>query len=475
MLSETIVAAAASTAPANVHRVGTHWQRAALHGWLFLLIALPTPHVLAQAPAPPLAAWVELSPTGPVLRAITDAATCPRVASMSAAGAAPAAWDNLMTVRAAPAPPAYPNRVCEWQPPPAAAYVALEGRPGVLRTSALDPRRIVVFGDSGCLGGDDQDCANDWYFPDIVRHAASHQPDLVVHVGDVNYRGTNCVAYDGCCTYNPINCGFPNCGDNWATWRDDFFDPAAPLFAAAPWVIVRGNHELCSRAGHGFYRYLDPRSPPTRCTDNPVENPVYTSPYALYLGASLRLLVLDSAGACDQQSARAADQVPAFRAQFAQLAALAAGGSAAQTWLLVHRPMWGVVRDAGGRSAVLNYTLEQASGNLLPASISLVISGHEHLFQGVTFTESGFPPALLVGTGGAELDNPARVPSRVENVPVSPTGPTIGVAVTVHDHGYLSMEQSNGSWTATFYDRYDQPLAVCDAAQRPSICNLTTP
>ncbi len=37
----------------------------------------------------------------------------------------------------------------------------------------------------------------------------------------------------------------------------DFFTPTAPLLAAAPWVMVRGNHEVCNRAGQGWYRYLD--------------------------------------------------------------------------------------------------------------------------------------------------------------------------------------------------------------------------
>ena len=28
---------------------------------------------------------------------------------------------------------------------------------------------------------------------------------------------------------------------------------------AAPWIVVRGNHESCSRAGQGWWRFLDPR------------------------------------------------------------------------------------------------------------------------------------------------------------------------------------------------------------------------
>src|SRR5262249_13579987 len=134
---------------------------------------------------------------------------------------------------------------------------------------------------------------------------------------------------------------------------------------------------------------------------------------------------------------------------------------------------FGILQNTPARTAVLNYTLQQASGNRLPSPISLLISGHEHLFQSNTFRESNVPAALLVGTGGAELDDPVLVPERVENVPVGPDGPTIGVAVTVHDHGYLLMERSDTGWTATFYDVYDQPRATCDSSARPSICTLT--
>ena len=80
-------------------------------------------------------------------------------------------------------------------------------------------------------------------------------------------------------------------GDNWAVWQKDFFDPAAPLLAAAPWVLVRGNHELCSRGGHGWFRLLDPHPETDGCTET-------TSPYALRIGA-LNLLLFDGADADD--------------------------------------------------------------------------------------------------------------------------------------------------------------------------------
>lgn len=449
--------------------VGGEWLR-----WVSftLAVALLGPAVATRAqPAGVQAAWIELSTDGPVVRAITTAAACPRAATGVSSGATPPAWQDVMTVRASPSLPDFPDRVCQWLPPAGTVAVAIEGWPPALRLPASNPRRIVVFGDSGCQGvASGQDCASQWYLPDIARLAAARQPDLVIHLGDYNYRGTACVAYDGCCTYNPINCGSPRCGDDQVNWRADVFTPLAPLLAAAPWVMVRGNHELCSRAGRGYFRYLDPHPTPPVCADNPVRDPTYTDPYAVPLGGALRLLVFDAADACGEQRPEV-DQVPAYRAQFARLAELAAAGTAEQTWMVAHKSVWSLLRDLDGAPpVVLNYTLQQASANRLPAPITLLLSGHEHLFQSLTMSTPGFPTALVVGTGGAELDNPQWVPARVANLPTSPGGPTIGVGVTIHDHGYLLIEPASGAWTATFYDRFDQPLATCASNARPSVC-----
>ncbi len=66
----------------------------------------------------------------------------------------------------------------------------------------------------------------------------------------IEYREDECPAGNTGCAGSPSGYG-------WAPWNADFFAPAAPLFAAAPWVMVRGNHEDCSRAGEGWFRFLD--------------------------------------------------------------------------------------------------------------------------------------------------------------------------------------------------------------------------
>lgn len=431
-------------------------------------IALLTPaRLAAQAP---LAAWVQMTPSGPLVRVVTWAPTCPRVAAVDDGGG-PAQWQGALAMRAQPMPPDFPDLVCEGPAPPGRLF-AVEGHPVRLRLPAEHPTRIVALSDSGCMGlAAGQDCTRDWFLPAIARAAAARQPDLVLHLGDYNYRGTTCTtAYDGCCNYEPGVCDYPNCGDSSITWHADFFAPAAPLLAAAPWVMTRGNHELCSRAGKGFFRYLDPHSPPPACNANPVVNPTYTDPYALALGQHLRLLVLDSANGCGQPQLR--DNVPGYRIQFERLAEVAAEGFAAQTWLLTHRPIWSVLRTNGMTTTALDYTLQQALGPNLPPNVSLTLSGHQHLLQALTFADAGRPPALLVGTGGAELDNPADLPTHVRQLPLGPGLPVVESGLTLFDHGYLVIELEGGGWTATFYDHFDHPRAVCASDSRPDLCRL---
>ncbi|MFX8797610.1 metallophosphoesterase, partial [Acinetobacter baumannii] len=84
-----------------------------------------------------------------------------------------------------------------------------------------------------------------WPFKLGATLSASLKPDLVLHVGDFHYREKPCPAGNDGCAGSPW-------GDNWDVWREDFFAPADSLLRAAPWIMVRGNHELCDRGGHGW-------------------------------------------------------------------------------------------------------------------------------------------------------------------------------------------------------------------------------
>jgi hypothetical protein len=105
---------------------------------------------------------------------------------------------------------------------------------------------IVALGDTGCrmFYWQIQPCRDptDWPFAKV---AESDSRKVVAGrsfvVGDFHYRKDPFARSTDCRT-SPF-------GDNWATWREQFFEPAKPLLLAASWVIMRGNHEDCARAG----------------------------------------------------------------------------------------------------------------------------------------------------------------------------------------------------------------------------------
>jgi Calcineurin-like phosphoesterase len=125
--------------------------------------------------------------------------------------------------------------------------------------------RIVVLGDTGCRLKKEkrpkkdkrQDCDDPhvWPYADLARRAADTAPDLVIHVGDYLYRES--------CT----GAACPPTGFGWEVWQADFFTPSKPLLAAAPWIMARGNHEICARAAEGWFRFLDGPRPGAKCPD----------------------------------------------------------------------------------------------------------------------------------------------------------------------------------------------------------------
>src|SRR5262249_12897942 len=108
-----------------------------------------------------------------------------------------------------------------------------------------------------------QDCndPSQWPFEALATQVAAERPDLVVHVGDYLYREAQCPVGASGGAKSPW-------GDTWLTWAADFFRPGRKLLEAAPWIVVRGTHELCSRNGMGYAILLDPRlssEQPPRC------------------------------------------------------------------------------------------------------------------------------------------------------------------------------------------------------------------
>lgn len=325
--------------------------------------------------------WVEIGPSNMIIARSVRPESCPVITIDGAGGS--------MNIRALPTDN-HPNIVCETTVPSGASTVSIDGK--VMPLPDPDPQRIAVIGDTGCRlkAPDEFQACNDpaeWPFASIATSAASWDPDLVIHVGDYIYREFPCPDGNAGCAGSPH-------GDNWDTWKADFFQPSAPLLDAAPWVLVRGNHEDCSREGMGWFRYLDPTPMPQACEP-------YTEPYTLTIG-NVHAVVLDVASAQDTKPTE--DVTEAFKPIFERALALAADGP---TWLLTHRPMWSI--GAGGTGEPVEWstaTYDQAGFSQQSEAFDLVIAGHVHMSQLLWFTsESERAPQLIAGDGGTELED----------------------------------------------------------------------
>jgi hypothetical protein len=390
-----------------------------------------------------MAAWVQLTGQGAEARAAVGPGGC----AQALIDGRPVA----MTQRA-PSTPEFPQ-VCALALPAGAASVTVDGR--ALPLPAAEPRRIVILGDTGCRIKDltVQACndAKAWPFAEVSRLAAAQKPDLVIHVGDYYYRESPCPLRLKACAGSPS-------GDRWDTWNAEFFGPAAPLLAAAPWVFARGNHETCDRGGRGWYLLLDAGPAPETCR-------VIAPPFAVQAG-DLSLFVIDSSHSPDRKHEGA--DVLALSSQLDRLGAALDTGKG---WIVTHRPVWGLVPVARlGPTAPfevgLNFTEQDAFRGRALNGVQMVVSGHVHHFQALDFGAKR-PAQLVVGTGG-DIGEKADLP-RVYTERREIDGLDAGV-FSFSRYGYYLMEKDGEDWVGTFHDQDDLVRARCRLHERRLSC-----
>jgi len=410
--------------------------------------------------------WLELAPGGHVLARAVVEASCPTIevdrktSAMTPRSASDAA--------SAGAPPASHRLVCEKDVTGATA-VAVAGT--ILKMPVKSPKRIVVIGDTGCrikvqsgaADSDDddagatekvQDCndPSQWPFAAVAASAALEKPDLIIHVGDYLYRESKCPVE------HSADCGSSPSGDNWATWDADFFAPAQRLLRAAPWIFVRGNHEICERAGKGWFYYLHAGA---YGKDNQCDPSV--APFQIHLG-DFDAWVIDSSGAADADPPP--DQVAAFTSQFKE----AAAKHPSHAWLLSHRPIWAAkAGEKGDRDHLrtLNATLEEAWKAAPIPGIDLVIAGHTHLFELLSFGKP-LPVQAVVGNGGTDLAHKIKPPLTGQII----GGSKVSDGTCVDAFGYVLIEPARNreGWSLHLHDSAGRKQLACAIADGTTRC-----
>jgi hypothetical protein len=431
------------------------------------------------------AAWVVLGEQGrATARVITTAAVCPILQQDGVKG--------KMQIRARPAtitprsisgtetqskPAEFPVLTCELLLKPGIASAQIGERNLPLPKPV--PLKILVLGDTGCrLKLADNafqlcDESNQWAFSTVAKTAAGFAPDLVVHVGDYFYRENPCPESSAGCAGSPS-------GPGWDTWEADFFIPAAPLLAAAPWVMTRGNHESCFRGGQGWWRFLDSRALQEGRDCNLAINDMlgdYSAPYAVPLGAEAQLIVFDSSKA--PHSITKAD--PAYELYLAQYRQADQLAQQANFSLFVeHHPILGFAPSRNklnpfelepGNAALQSVLKEIHPQRLFDPNVQILLAGHVHLFEAVTF-KSDHPIQFIAGNGGTSPypNLPTELPSTVS--PFSEA--EVAHVTSTNRIGFMTMERASitsTEWLIKSWDKDGVLMTTCNVSRSRKECS----
>ncbi len=482
------------------------------------------------------AAWVEL--TGPngsngltgnvaIARAVTEATAagganpCPTITinggtpvqmNLRAGATTSLAQRSVNTPPAKPA--LFPVSSCEYPLPSGATSAVVGGQS--LPVPKPNPTKIVVIGDTGCRlqnGNGTQSC-NDtdpngtdtpYPFAAIAALAAAQNPDLVLHVGDYAYRDNPCPAGQG------YNCGGSPWGFGWDTWQADLFAPGAPLLAAAPWIMTRGNHEQCNRAGQGWYRFLDTGAYDTtgvHTCDDPADDAIaaggnWNNPFLVNINSSTQIVVFDTANAKPQSQSPALPTGPGSMFFTTYASELTTAGSLLGASPLPfnlwsnHHPIFGYATGNPPANPIPAFPKVMNSvfpGTYYPPPINLALHGHTHDYQAINFQTGTLPdggtfqPAatLVSGNAGDILDT--ALPYPLTGAAVSSVGNPTAVSVatvggvqefatsdndvpfqnpnssTDNDFGYMVLQFNAGppaTWTSTEYRTDNTVRDVC--------------
>lgn len=341
--------------------------------------------------------------------------------------------------------------------------------------------RIVLIADTGCRMKASENAfqacldATRWPFAQVAASAALMKPDLVIHVGDIHYRESPCPAGNRGCANSPWGYGMD-------AWRADLFEPAAPLLAAAPWLFVRGNHESCFRAGQGWFRFVDSgawtsaRSCNSPAADHDAD---FSEPYAVPIGAGAQLIVFDSSKSSGKPYTSTDPAFAKYATQMKQVAVLAA--QAQRSFFFSHHPLlaFAPTDTAGSAKPGGSRGLQSAFAGVYPArlfpdGVDVVMHGHIHLFQAISFS-SAHPASLIFGNSGSATEG--RAPTAVAVGTQAYPGAEVDDYASNSEFGFAVMDRIDGSigeqWRVTEYDVDGHAKIVCEIQGSKSRCGTS--
>ena len=387
--------------------------------------------------------------------------------------------------------------------------------------------KVALVADTGCEVDDPdvQDCKSPtgWPLATIASKVAAAKPDVILDPGDYYYLESACPAnaQAKCGGSVPPVPGMPFY-ESSEGWLQDVIRPMSAMFPVAPMAMLRGNHEDCGRAGNGFFLYLDPR-PGTENTCEPVQvagpaaakaqaagpkplkcpetgpctprvtsialkpaGPQLTPTWAFTLpvtaSRTLRLAMVDNAYGSDKELTPWTTEQ---RKSYQQAQTLTTPTAGRESWLLGHRPIFGLMSKTEIPPNEPQATAWTSDGQMvssygLLSNYSMLLSAHLHLTQAVQIP--GQPASLVMGNGGADLE-PATGYTPPKVGPLANADGTAMVSTlkpyppasftwTKVNFGYAiaSPQQAAGAWSIKQFDYTGAGTGTCSLAAKKISC-----
>ena len=371
-----------------------------------------------------------------------------------------------MDVRALPDEGVFDDIVCEKVLPPSYKIrtIRAAGRkfPDLHIKNGREKLKVAVLGDTGCRVSStiQQDCKSEdgWVLGKVLRGVASHNADIVIHVGDYLYREVSCG--------DESKCDVDVFGDNAKTWAADWLALMQLISEKHVFVFARGNHEDCKRSYRGWFRYLDAYSISEKGAACENVLPSWVLDFAKWNMGNVAIYVYDSSAINDAyMGCRKCTRK--FKSRF--LKVVDGSKDNVRTRILVtHRPLWSHLDKIGGSAHRGSMLQVDMLGKVLAQNFDGIISGHVHLGEMLyayvangkntkNFSASGeVEPKLfqiISGNGGALLEK--EILSSGNEIFLSEQGSLIGVMGTLREYGFCVIdfleEQGPNKMLATFY------------------------
>src|SRR5262249_40440327 len=95
--------------------------------------------------------------------------------------------------------------------------------------------------------------------------------------------------------------------------------------------------------------------------------------------------------------------------------------------------------------------------------IEMIVSGHVHMFEALSFADATRPPQLVVGTGGVKLAKKPKKPDDIGGVPVRD-------ALILKEVAYIVWGRDGMRWRGAVFVEDGAQIARCKLADRELIC-----